>query len=416
MVRTSTTFLDRLIERLDQLDPSSVQNYVLKLVRERGFLDTVFNTIREGVVVIDRGLTIHYCNPAARDMLGIPEDFEGRAISRFLRNVAWNRLMQADPEQWDRVSKQEVEVYYPEHRHLIFYLVPIWQEREESDDIPLASIILHDITELHRDTEKAIESEKVQALTRLAAGVAHEIGNPLNSLHIHLQLLRRSLDAKKKGSGDDDSLELLGVALQEVERLDSIINNFLKAVRPDDPEFEPVAVDELLKETLTFMRREIEDRDVLVEAVWPDTLPPLMADPGLLKQAFYNILKNAIQAMPDGGVLRVGCREEKEAIEVSFADSGKGISREDLQRITQPYFTTRSGGTGLGLMIVERIMRSHGGDLGIESEQGKGTVFLLRFPLQRHRVRLLEAGKRTNPTAETTPEQHKDATDSQGPR
>lgn len=401
MVRTSPSVLDRLIERLDQLDSSSVQGYVLKLVRDRGFLETVFNTIREGVIVIDQELSIHYCNPAARAMLGIPEDFEPHTINRFLRDISWSRLMRADPEQWDRVSMQEIEVYYPEHRHLTFYLVPIWQEREEDQNIPLASIILHDITELHRDAAESAESEKVQAITRLAAGVAHEIGNPLNSLHIHLQLLKRNLDRAARGdaqNGVEESAELVDIASQEVQRLDSIVGNFLKAVRPVEPNFRPVALDELVKETLTFMRREIEDRDVLVEASWPDTLPPVSADPDLLKQAFYNIMKNAIQAMPEGGVLRIACREDEQVVEVSFADSGRGISREDLHRITEPYFTTRSGGTGLGLMIVERIMRTHGGELGIETEQGRGTVFTLRFPLHSHRVRLLE------PPADTTGE------------
>ncbi len=393
MVRTSESFLDRLIERLDQLDSSSVQGYVLKLVRERGFLETVFNTIREGVIIIDRDLSIHYCNPAARAMLGIPDDFGEHPISRFLRDISWSRLMRADPEQWDRISMQEIEVYYPEHRHLSFYLVPVWHEREGGDDIPLASIILHDITELHRDAVETVESEKVQAITRLAAGVAHEIGNPLNSLHIHLQLLKRNVERAARQTNDpdgDNSGELVDIALQEVQRLDSIVGNFLRAVRPVEPNFRPVAVDELVQETLTFMRREIEDRDVLVEASWPDTLPRIKADPDLLKQAFYNILKNAIQAMPDGGVLRIGCREDEQTVEVRFADSGIGISREDLHRITEPYFTTRSGGTGLGMMIVERIMRTHGGELGIESEEGEGTVFTLRFPLHSHRIRLLK--------------------------
>jgi len=383
-------FLDRLIDRLDRLDPASVQTYVLRLVREKGFFETVFNTIHEGVIVINRRLRIEYCNAASRTLLGLPEDASGQRIDRFLRDVDWDRLMSADPDEWHRISMQEIEVFYPTHRFLNFYLVP-HRDAQDEQEMPFATIIVHDVTEAHRDAADTIESEKVQAITMLAAGVAHEIGNPLNSLHIHLQLMDRRLRRLEESDSTRDVRELLAVASDEVDRLDTIINNFLRAVRPTTPSLVPLKITQVLADSLQFMRSEIEGRSILVEATWPDLVPDIMGDADLLKQAFYNVIKNAIQAMPDGGVLRIGCRERGDMLEVSFADTGRGIPAVDLTRIMEPYYTTRSGGTGLGLMIVDRAVRSHGGELGIETAEGQGTVFTIRLPLRSRRVRLLQA-------------------------
>jgi len=391
--RDDTGFLDRLIERLDRLDPANVQAYVLRLVREKGFFQTIFNTIHEGVVVIDRSLKIHYANRAAQSFLGLPENIGNNRIDRYLRDVQWRRLMQADPEHWHRISLQEVEVFYPEHRFLNYYLVPYGGDGGDGDSeqIGMATIILHDITAAHQDTKETIESQKVQAITTLAAGVAHEIGNPLNSLNIHLQLLARALSGEPDAEAIAEAREMVAIASGEVSRLDAIVNQFLRAVRPTPPELERVQVTQILSESLEFMQQEISDRDILVEALWSENLPQVLGDPSQLKQAFYNIIKNAIQAMNGGGVLRIGCIARERFLEISFADTGKGITADQMSQLFEPYFTTRADGTGLGLLIVDRIVRSHGGELGLESEPGTGTLFTIRLPLRERRVHLLAA-------------------------
>jgi signal transduction histidine kinase len=169
------------------------------------------------------------------------------------------------------------------------------------------------------------------------------------------------------------------------------VGNFLRAVRPAPPELHPIQIHELLSETIRFMKTEIEDRGILVQASWPETLPRIEGDAAQLRQAFYNLIRNAVQAMPEGGLLRVVCEEKEEFVEIAFADTGHGIAPENLVRIMEPYFTTKPGGTGLGMLIVERIIRNHGGQFTIESEVDKGTVFTLRLPLHERRVRLLEA-------------------------
>ncbi|MDT8390101.1 MAG: ATP-binding protein [Lentisphaeria bacterium] len=389
-MENKNTFLNRLIERLDRVDSASVQNYLLKLVREKGFLQTVFDSIREGVLVIDRDINLIYCNLAARHFLGLPDNAEGQRVSRFLRDIDWLGIMEADPGEWQRISLREVEVFYPENRFITFYIVPLAGETDKVDDIPMAAIILRDVTEIRQKNQETVESERVEAITKLAAGVAHELGNPLNSLKIHLQILAvtaaEAIPDKKQA---DDAEEMLDICLHEVQRLDSIVSNFLKAVRPAPPQLAQVEMDKIIADAIGFMRREIEDRGIRVEAALPKRLPMILADPALLKQAFYNIIKNSIQAMAEGGLLSIECLETEHYLEVRFADTGTGIAQADLPHIVDPYFTTKADGTGLGLLVVERICRSHGAEFSIESKEGDGTVFTLRFPLRERRARLL---------------------------
>jgi len=388
-MKTGNNFLDRLIDRMDRLDPSSLQTCVLRLVRQKGFLETIFNTIQEGVIVIDERLRVQYINIAAQRLLGIQEAPLNDRIDKHLREVDWRSLLSLDPEEWHRVSRQEIEVFYPSHRYISFYIVPVRGDAE-GDELPLATIILRDVTQKHQDTEKTIESQKVQAITMLAAGVAHELGNPLNSLNIHLQLLGRCVGRIQDEDLRNETEELLGIATHEVERLDAIVSHFLQAVRPVPPKLERLMIQGLLAESLVFMRPEIEHRQIRVEATLPEEVPAVLADPDQLKQAFYNIIKNAMQAMPDGGLLQIVCSVGRDFLDVRFANTGKGITPEEMSRLMDPYYTTRTGGTGLGLVIVDRIVRGHGGELGIESDEN-GAAFTIRLPLRERQMRLLQA-------------------------
>ncbi|MGH8595032.1 MAG: two-component system sensor histidine kinase NtrB [Gammaproteobacteria bacterium] len=393
-----TSFLDKLIGRIDRVDPKSLQGVVLKLSREKGFLETLFNTMQEGIIVTDAEGRITYLNAAASQLLGI--DLErgiGEPLSRHLRDLDWQKIWSADRNEWRKVSTHELEVFYPRPRLLSFYIVPVVDE--ESSVVTGMAIILRDVTESRKLTESAIESEKLSALTLLAAGVAHEIGNPLNSLNIHLQLMERELKNLPPGQ-----VERLGdnvrVARDEITRLDRIINQFLRAIRPTKPDLQRESVNEIITETLSLMQQELTDRDILVEKELANNLPKIPVDRAQLKQAVYNVIKNALQAMRAGGILRV--RTEVTAgdpaqIVVSVVDSGHGISPEQIGQIFQPYYTTKKEGTGLGLMIVQRIVREHGGTIEIESDVDRGTTFRIKLPIHERRTRLLKAGDAEEP-------------------
>lgn len=346
------SFLDKLIARLDSMDPRSVQTYILRIAREKGFLETVFNAIMEGVLVVDRKLRIKYHNAAAKEMLGLPDELSRLRISNFLKGVDWRALLKEDVEAWSKASRQELEILYPERRVLQFYLVP------HNDGSEYATLILNDVTESRERAANDADIERRQLVSMLAAGVAHEIGNPLNSLYLNLQLLLRTLSQESPDTSE--AKELVSEAKNEVERLDAIINQFLRALRPAKPDLQPTDLKEMVIESLTFMRKEIEDREVKVECSWPDPLPKINGDAAQLKQAFYNLVKNALQAMPKGGSLSISCAYDDDAVNLRVADSGCGISPDDMPRIFTPYYSTKKSGSGLGLMIVERIAKEHG--------------------------------------------------------
>jgi len=387
-------FLDKLIERLGRIGPEDVQNYLLQLAQEKGLIETVFNAIQEGIIVTDASGRITYVNEAACELFGLESDTSiGKRLDERVRGLDWKSLSQSQ----GAVSR-DMEIFYPANRFLNFYIVPLLIERRESVAGAKAepvghAIILRDITESRRSTEKTIESERFNALTLLAAGVAHEIGNPLNSLHIHLQLMERKvrrLDGKLK----EELQEAIAISRAEITRLDSIVTQFLQAIRPSKPVLHPENVNSIVEEALRFFAPEIADRDIVAEPELRPDLPLIELDRDQMKQAFYNVIKNSFEAMKRRGILRIRTDLDATHVNVSFTDTGGGMSAESLSRVFEPYFTTKSSGSGLGLLIVRRIVREHGGEMAIESNEGKGLTLMIRLPYLDKRVRMLEAGTR----------------------
>jgi two-component system, sporulation sensor kinase E len=395
-------FVEKLIGRLGKIGPEEVQNYFLRLAQEKGFLETVFNSIQEGIIVTDSKGRITYLNDAACQLFGLEaEDSLGKRLDERVRGLDWNALSR------EGAVSRDMEIFYPTNRFINFYSVPLVIERQDfvaGDAVPGPgsataatgervghAIILRDITESRRTEQQTIESERLNALTLLAAGVAHEIGNPLNSLNIHLQLIEREA-RKLDGAKGAELQESVEVARAEINRLDSIISQFLRAIRPTRPQLRPENINTIVEEAVRFFALEIKDRDIVVEQELRSDLPLLELDRDQIKQAFYNVIKNSFEAMKSRGILRIRTDLDESHVIVRFTDTGGGISAENLSRVFEPYFTTKTSGTGLGLLIVRRIVREHGGELSIESSEGKGLTLTIRLPHIDRRVRMLEAG------------------------
>jgi PAS domain S-box-containing protein len=379
-----SAFIDKLIKRMDRLEPGEVQAVVLDLVREKKFQEKVFEALQEGVILLDTEGKVSYVNRAACTFFGLEEDqVRGQRLAQGVRGLDWNELLKPGT-----VVSRDLEVFYPENRYLNFYITSI------DDDTPLGFVMLiRDITETRKRTEEQLESERLNAFTLLAAGVAHELGNPLNSLTIHLQLLERRL--KKMGAKGESLREHLDVATGEIRRLDFIIGQFLAAIRPTKPQFQRVQLRELLEECVRFLQPEIEQAKVKLRLDLRSDLPAMPLDPGQMKQAVFNLIRNACQAMPDGGSLTITGTFTDYEVRLSFDDTGKGITAEQMGKLFQPFATTRTTGTGLGLLIVRRIIREHGGEIDIESREGQGTRVSLWLPLVEKKIRLLESGEST---------------------
>src|SRR3954464_4932323 len=252
-----SSFVEKLIGRLGRIGPEDVQNYFLRLAQEKGFLETVFNSIQEGIIVTDSSGRITYLNDAACELFGLDgTDSVGKQLGERVRGLDWNSLTQSGGP----VSR-DMEIFYPANRFINFYVVPLTIEPREDEEEPESSLastphvgyamILRDITESRRSAEQTLESERLNALTLLAAGVAHEIGNPLNSLHIHLQLMERKV-RELEGETRQELEESIGIARAEIARLDSIVTQFLRAIRPTSPQLRPENINSIIEESVRF--------------------------------------------------------------------------------------------------------------------------------------------------------------------
>jgi two-component system sensor histidine kinase PilS (NtrC family) len=252
-----------------------------------------------------------------------------------------------------------------------FSISPLFAEGGETKGLIIA---FQDMTDVRAMEETARRQDRLAAVGRVAAGIAHEIRNPLAAMRGAIQVLQSDLN------GNSSEAQLMGIILNESDRLNKIITDFLTYARPRLAEFELVDVSEAVNETLTLLKHSPELKEKhLLEEVLPDEPMMTRADMAQLKQVFWNLSRNAIQAMPAGGTLRVEMRRRKNGrIQIMFTDTGCGMSPQQVERLFEP-FTSTKGSTGLGLSIVYQIIRDHGGSINVRSLEGQGTTITVEL-------------------------------------
>jgi signal transduction histidine kinase len=305
----------------------------------------------------------------------------------------------------DRVEDKEFNVEKNGmKRRLSISVLPLVEEHRVTGSL----VLIDDVTERREREVLMRRIENLASLTTLAAGVAHEIKNPLGSISIHIQLVKKMLarglklclethldNAKypEPRLGYDALEKHLDIVTDEIDRLNRIVVDFLYTVRPMKLELKPGNIAALLAELLDFYRFELEEAHIVSETAFPENIPPVWYDERAMKQAFLNLLKNAKEAMEGGGILTVTAGIFDDKVRVSIQDTGCGIPEDKLDKIFEPYWTTKPNGSGLGLLLVFKTIREHGGDIIVRSREGIGTRFDIALPLpQKERPLLIFKG------------------------
>lgn len=228
--------------------------------------------------------------------------------------------------------------------------------------------------ELQNAQREIIQTEKMSTLGFLSAGMAHEIRNPLNSIALYVQLIKGEKD-------DTEKLDFLEKIEFEILRIDGILRKLLDAVKRPPFQLEEVSIEKVIDSSLEMLRSRLEMHGILVTRDFRSSPPPIQADPSEIEQIFINLFINSIEEMPDGGELTILMDQNDDRLLLRVTDTGKGIPQENLSRLFDPFFTTKAAGTGLGLTLVLRIVRTYRGKIDVESTEGTGTTFTISLPV-----------------------------------
>lgn len=304
----------------------------------------VLNQLDSGIVVVDETERIQAINPAAMRILGSVVD------ARF------DDVLSAQDDVWEQGF-----VLADVHKILVCSRHPL----ERGGTV----VVVEDITKWRKMEERVARDERLAAVGRLAAGLAHEIRNPLASLSGAVQMMQ-----------DEAEDELHGIVLREVENLNELVEDFLDIARPLHLRTTPTNINSIVRDVVLAFEKDPRYQDRISIATDLRDVPVLAIDSNRVRQVVWNLVLNAAQAMPEEGLISLSVRPAGKGLELDVKDEGVGIPPEDLGRIFDPFYTTRSGGTGLGLANVDRIVRAHNGEVLLRSQEGQGTCFTLRFP------------------------------------
>ncbi|MDR2806633.1 MAG: PAS domain-containing sensor histidine kinase [Puniceicoccales bacterium] len=376
-----TQTLAYLLERIDQLDHATLVSLVRKFYKQKEVFEKVINIIKDGIVMIGYDGYVLLINDSAEKMLNmgnLRNMIFWKCVPELVRQINVGQMKK-------KATTAELHLTYPTEKFLKFYSVPFIGDEEVQ-----IICVFSDVTQALEQKKTEIEDERTNSILLLSAGVAHEIGNPLNSINLQLEILHSFIE-ERNFSG---TAEALTVCKQEVARLHGIIKNFLQAVRPVVPNFTNANLLELLNFTIKFLTPELNNAAIKVKMAIKGEIPTVWADIDQIKQVFFNIIKNAMEAMSAKKQLLIVASTDDDHVILKFIDSGKGIPAEYVGKIFEPFCTSKENGTGLGMFIVQRILRDHGATIAIASQENSGTTITLKFPKKIRVPKMLKMGEK----------------------
>lgn len=338
-------------------------------------MNSVMAGLEDGLLLFTRDARAVMVSPAAEKFLGSSAgNILGRRVTEIFPNGHPLRTVLEIEGDVLREVAAEAQLQTAEGEKRVGVSVQAIQEDGERMG---ALLTFRDLDSLDSINTQLQVSERLAALGRVTAGVAHEVKNPLNSMRLWLENLKESLPPEQDGNAK----QAVQVLDKEIDRLDAVVKRFLDFTRPMEVRLEATQLSDLLKEVLEVAQPQMQKLNVHVAQLLPIDVPEVYVDRALLKQAVLNLVLNAGEAMPNGGQLRLVLSRRGEMAEISVGDTGKGIPPEHRQRIFQLFFTTRPGGSGIGLASTFRIVQLLNGSIDFTSEVGKGTIFRIELPL-----------------------------------
>lgn len=380
-------FARRLSAKLHKLEAPALRQKIEELLEDQAFLEGVLAGLREGVLVATLSGDLLYANPAACNLLAL--DAEALAANgklpdllsdeRELRDFVANAL--ANPEA---SFAEIVDLLHPRPFTASVAARPI---RGPAHEVAALLVLIDNRTRERDETRALSQLEKIESLMNLASAVAHELGNPLNAILIHLRLLAdglRELPARRQKK----LLASVDTLLAETRRLDAIVKHFLGATRRRQKPLVEASLQDVIEEVCQVLAPELRAARVRLTLKQSRKVPRFLMDAERIHEAVLNLVRNAIQAMPRGGRLTVSTDCKGDVASLAVADNGAGIPARDLPRLFEGTFTTKHQGSGLGLLITHGIVREHGGRIRVASRQGSGSTFTVELPIRRGTLQL----------------------------
>jgi two-component system sensor histidine kinase PilS (NtrC family) len=372
-----------------------LEETVRSLESLRALHERIVESIRSGLVTTDLDGNIYTFNASATEITGYQLDqVQGRPLTEIFGDIQEqiDLSLQAAGEG-QQLPRFESDLQTPDGFavRIGFSVSLLMSDKNEATGL---IITFQDLTEIRSMEESIRRKDRLAAVGRVAAGLAHEIRNPLGAMRGAIQVLESSTPAGSTQAG------LMDIILKESDRLNSIITNFLSYARPQAGDFTEVELSHALTDTLTLLKHSPDVREA---HVFDSNLEPasMVGDPTQIKQIFWNLARNALQAMPNGGMLRVELKPlPNKHVRITFEDTGRGMSQERVEKLFEPFSNSTSGGTGLGLSIVYQIVKDHNGVINVRSREGAGTTITIDFPTDNRRV--VPSETKVHETAEPT--------------
>ncbi|EKD25800.1 MAG: sensor protein ZraS [uncultured bacterium] len=360
-----------------------------ELKSQRDLFEDLLNVLSQGILVIDSKDQIIFINKCAKNILKIKNISSKNQID--LKECILNEIIENTRNLDFLTYHREIEVLDPHLRYLSISCIPY----EKAENNTYRIYFINDITKKKSLFDEKVINPNFNDNLTFGAGIAHELGNPIAGLSLHAQLLNRLFAKKRKNKNDNEQIKKsIDVLNNELSRLDNTIHQFLDAIRPTNPQFSLQNIMTLINDVINTLSEKLKKHKIQMKInLENEYLDDFLLDENRIKQALANVIINAVEVSNENSTIEISILQNEDFCQISIKDYGKGISASDIDKIFDPFYTTKETGNGLGLLITYRIIKDHGGTISVKSKPGEGTVFSLSLPLRKKAVKQLSFNK-----------------------